>query len=200
MRSTREYTTSNIVTGFARFGVPLETIACAMVVPVDQVEVIARRAKERGEIEMLPPRCPKDTRSALQSEVANLRAALSDVQYLLAEIGNKKIADYMNYLGANTRFTRHEAMIVNELARDGRVSKERLYFALYGSDVGEAPMPKIIDVFICKLRKKLPHNVTVDTVWGHGYEMTATSRRNLQVWSGLPVIESPSLCPSEQAA
>ena len=37
----------------------------------------------------------------------------------------------------------------------------------------DEPEPKIIDVFICKLRRKLVENgaegLSVDTVWGQGY-------------------------------
>ena len=39
---------------------------------------------------------------------------------------------------------------------------------------GEYPEHKIIDVFICKMRKKLKrHGIEIETVWGRGYRLTA---------------------------
>ena len=44
---------------------------------------------------------------------------------------------------------------------------------LYGGI--DEPEPKIIDVFICKLRRKLVDNgakgLNIDTVWGQGYTL-----------------------------
>ena len=51
------------------------------------------------------------------------------------------------------------------------VTKEMLLNHLYGGM--DEPELKIIDVFICKLRKKLAHaaggNHHIETVWGRGY-------------------------------
>jgi two-component system, cell cycle response regulator CtrA len=51
------------------------------------------------------------------------------------------------------------------------VTKEMLMNHLYGGV--DEPELKIIDVFICKLRKKLGHaaggNHHIETVWGRGY-------------------------------
>ena len=51
------------------------------------------------------------------------------------------------------------------------VTKEMLLNHLYGGM--DEPELKIIDVFICKLRKKLAHaeggNHLIETVWGRGY-------------------------------
>ena len=42
----------------------------------------------------------------------------------------------------------------------------------------DEPEPKIIDVFICKLRRKLEiagaRGVSIDTVWGQGYTLRET--------------------------
>ena len=35
-----------------------------------------------------------------------------------------------------------------------------------------APEPKIVDVFVCKLRKKIaPLGLTIETIWGQGYRI-----------------------------
>ena len=51
-------------------------------------------------------------------------------------------------------------------------SKQNLMDALYGGM--DEPELKIIDVFVCKLRRKLgegmPHDEVIETVWGQGYK------------------------------
>jgi DNA-binding response OmpR family regulator len=47
------------------------------------------------------------------------------------------------------------------------VTKDELLDAIYWSDPNGGARPKIIDVFICKLRKKSPWPIT--TVWARGY-------------------------------
>ena len=72
-------------------------------------------------------------------------------------------------------FTRHEYMILELLSlRTGIVvTKEALLGHLYsGSDMPEI---KIIDVFVCKVRKKLGDaGQFIETVWGRGYTMRET--------------------------
>jgi DNA-binding winged helix-turn-helix (wHTH) protein len=69
--------------------------------------------------------------------------------------------------------TAKEFRIIEFLAlRKGAVlSKDAFLNHLYGGI--DEPEPKIIDVFICKLRRKLVENgaegLSVDTVWGQGY-------------------------------
>jgi two-component system cell cycle response regulator CtrA len=74
------------------------------------------------------------------------------------------------------RLTPKEYAIVELLSlRKGTVlTKEMMLSHLYGDRVNE-PEPKIIDVFVCKLRKKLTlatdgHHY-IETVWGRGYVM-----------------------------
>lgn len=56
-------------------------------------------------------------------------------------------------------------------AKGAVLTKERLLANLYVHEADEAEI-KIIDVFICKLRKKLsPLGVEIATVWGRGYRL-----------------------------
>ena len=58
-------------------------------------------------------------------------------------------------------------------------SKEKLLTDLYQLSNDE-PEIKIIDVVVCKLRKKLnPLNVKIETVWGVGYRMVPASSRRV---------------------
>lgn len=68
--------------------------------------------------------------------------------------------------------TGSETEVLTALARafPRIVTKEALMDALYALKPDEEPEIKIIDVFICKLRKKLkPLGVEIDTAWGRGY-------------------------------
>ena len=69
--------------------------------------------------------------------------------------------------------TAKEFRIIEFLAlRKGAVlSKDAFLQHLYGGI--DEPEPKIIDVFMCKLRRKLADagatGVVIDTIWGQGY-------------------------------
>lgn len=75
--------------------------------------------------------------------------------------------------GFVARLTAQEFVLFEELrGHQGQVrSKEQLLLALYWQrHDGEEPEIKIIDVWICKMRRKLRRlGVEIDTVWGTGY-------------------------------
>lgn len=74
--------------------------------------------------------------------------------------------------------TAHEARIFGLLANREMATKEQLLLAMYShlASPDDVPELKIVDVFICKLRKKLPAAVKVVTIWGMGYSLDAASR------------------------
>lgn len=80
--------------------------------------------------------------------------------------------------GRHVHLTDKEYVILETLAlRRGRiVTKEHLMDALYAGQ--DEPLMKIIDVFVCKLRKKLGDMLgdsgLVETVWGRGYRISET--------------------------
>ena len=84
--------------------------------------------------------------------------------------------------GEALSLTGKEFRIVEFLAlRKGSVlSKTSFLSHLYGGM--DEPEPKIIDVFICKLRRKLEmagaRGVSIDTVWGQGYILRETAALN----------------------
>jgi two-component system, cell cycle response regulator CtrA len=68
-------------------------------------------------------------------------------------------------------------------ARKGQpVSKRSFMMHLYGADSGDEPTTKIIDVFVCKLRKKLMDASSgenyIGTVWGAGYVLRDPASRS----------------------
>lgn len=81
------------------------------------------------------------------------------------------------------RLTKVEARLLIALARrSGCLSKEVLYSELYSSRApADMPEPKIVDVFVCKLRAKLAvlgAKEAISTVWGRGYQL---NRPNFEV-------------------
>lgn len=75
--------------------------------------------------------------------------------------------------GEYATLTRQEFDILEALrsAAPRMMTKEALLAALYQLRSDE-PEIKIIDVWICKLRKKLkPLGVNIETVWGRGYRL-----------------------------
>jgi len=60
------------------------------------------------------------------------------------------------------------------LLSDGRPRrKEQIMSGIYSDRIDDPPEMKIIDVWVCKVRRKLdPHGVHIETVWGSGYYLT----------------------------
>lgn len=78
--------------------------------------------------------------------------------------------------------TRSEQLLVALLMRRERVRREELHSFLYSdrpADDEEAEM-KIVDVFICKIRKKLkPFGVEIQTIYGEGFCLPRASKEIL---------------------
>ncbi|MGG3814650.1 helix-turn-helix domain-containing protein, partial [Methylorubrum rhodesianum] len=82
-------------------------------------------------------------------------------------------------LPAAWRLSRLEADFLNALraAAPGMVHRERMMIALYGlSD--DAPEPKILDVYLCKVRRRLMEaqaRIEIETIYGRGWRLTPES-------------------------
>lgn len=78
------------------------------------------------------------------------------------------------------RLTGAEERLLSALAasRADYLSKDRLLTAMNGIDC-ETDV-KIVDVFIFKLRKKLPPEIEIETIWGRGYALTPAGRAAFQ--------------------
>lgn len=77
------------------------------------------------------------------------------------------------------RLTRMEGRMLRLLRAGGGnvVHHERAMIALYGM-WDEAPQQKILDVLICKCRRKLMEaqaRITIETIWGRGWRLTLPS-------------------------
>ncbi|WP_283800076.1 helix-turn-helix domain-containing protein [Nitratireductor sp. GZWM139] len=68
--------------------------------------------------------------------------------------------------------TATEARIFSHMATRDVARKDAIMLAVYGGRSGEMPDEKIVDVLICKMRKKLAaFGVQIQTVWGIGYAL-----------------------------
>ncbi|HEY0920612.1 winged helix-turn-helix domain-containing protein [Devosia sp.] len=113
---------------------------------------------------------------------------------LLAE--NQQLRDRIDHLEAMLGMTPpppvwlgltpQEGRVLGLLAKRERANRDQIYAALYSTRPdADGPEMKIVDVFVCKLRKKLrAADIAIDTLWGVGYglrdENLAKARRILQ--------------------
>lgn len=88
------------------------------------------------------------------------------------ELGLAVTADKIDRLKRRWKLTPREAQILAALhTRAGRtVGRALLMDVLYGGH--DEPEIKIIDVFSCKLRKKMGGFDYIETVWGVGFRLT----------------------------
>ncbi len=78
--------------------------------------------------------------------------------------------------------TGYEMLLLQRLAEvfPRVLSKEAALSWLYQIGTDEEPEIKIIDVYICKIRKKTdPLGLRIDTVWGKGYALGSELPVNL---------------------
>ncbi|WP_020179811.1 helix-turn-helix domain-containing protein [Methylopila sp. M107] len=81
--------------------------------------------------------------------------------------------------------TPKQASVLGFLLNRPMATKDELMTALYALDVDDPPHQKIIDVFVCHLRRKLrPFGIEIRTVWGQGYAIDRPQRDELKAQLG----------------
>ena len=82
--------------------------------------------------------------------------------------------------------TQAEARIFGMLLERDAVTREQLMIGLYATRPdGEIPEPKIIDVMVCKLRRKLSRfNIGINTIRGQGYRIDLAGKMRAQALIG----------------
>lgn len=75
-----------------------------------------------------------------------------------------------------------EARVLRVLRTRGAATKEQILDAAWSTALEQdLPDPKIVDVAICKIRKKLsPWGVKITTLWGAGYQLGPDARVALE--------------------
>lgn len=75
------------------------------------------------------------------------------------------------------RLTPAEARVFAHLTTREMGTKTSIMAALYSDKPDDYVDPKIVDVFVCKMRKKLrAFKVDIATVWGQGYALADRQR------------------------
>lgn len=97
-----------------------------------------------------------------------------EIAFLRRELGIVRAEDMENRLCLVLGISKTEAAILALLynRRGATLSKGAIWDVLYAGSDSE-PLLKIVDVFICKLRRRLPED-SIATIWGRGYTLTAT--------------------------
>lgn len=133
--------------------------------------VVMRKAKALG-IEVNGSRIPKI--ASIERAVADMNASeavgflLELIRQLVPALEEDEVLKVCRH-----GFTATEAQVLIMVFGERLVAKEGIYNALYGSRAsGELVDQKIIDVMICKIRKKIKEkgwDAVVKTTWGRGY-------------------------------
>jgi len=76
------------------------------------------------------------------------------------------------------RTTQAESAILVAFLKRTHVSKGSLHM-LITRDQSKPPSVKLVDVMICKLRKKLPDGVKIENLWGVGYYITSDAKQTI---------------------
>jgi DNA-binding response OmpR family regulator len=110
----------------------------------------------------------------LEEEIATLKNEI----VLLKEVVTP---DLNTAVEMRLKITRTEAALLSMFIRNPVIlTKEAAYLALYGGRTGEWPEIKILDVLVCKFKKRLhdqgaPMPLT-ETIWGRGWRLTDEGR------------------------
>lgn len=95
-------------------------------------------------------------------EIEQLREEIARLKALLAPPGWQPPVEW------SLTFT--EGKVFAFLLTRDMATKQQIMDLLYWDRPNDEPEIKIVDVFICKMRKKLtPFGVQIATVWGQGY-------------------------------
>lgn len=131
------------------------------------------------------PTNPRELAASLRAATRRFKGGLHDTVECCIDDAKLRINLTTGFVSVNevrVHLTYSELSTLVVLAEaPGRVlAKENLMAGLYTGSIDEEPEMKIIDVFVCKLRKKLAeaHPMAdgfVETVWGRGYMLAGYS-------------------------
>ena len=149
----------NSIVRLADEGVPIGALSRTFKIPYDSAHGIVRQALEDGVIvDMLQADWPAGSR---------LRKPTT------APIRLEERPDFLATCKAAFGLTPAESRLLQCLLRARACTRPHLHAV-----VAPEAEPKIVDVFVCKIRSKLrKYQVRIDTIWGQGYAMGDDSKR-----------------------
>lgn len=149
----------NSIVRLADEGVPIGALSRTFKIPYDSAHGIVRQALEDGVIADMP--------QADWPAGSRLRKPTT------APIRLTERPDLLMRLKTEFGLTPAESRLLQCLMQARACTKPHLHAV-----VAPEAEPKIIDVFVCKIRAKLrAFQVRIDTIWGQGYAMTEESKR-----------------------
>lgn len=111
---------------------------------------------------------------ALHRQVARLTGDLAERDETIRQLREQLFGDEHRLPTWLPPLTKHEAKVLAALHSGRVLTKGHILSAVYGGV--DEPMEKIIDVFVCRLRRKLADTpILIETIWGHGYRLTPES-------------------------
>jgi hypothetical protein len=157
-------------------GVPVRAIARSTEFPSEVIREVLLDAQGCGQLVDIP----REDWPALQK-----------TEERTPQVGGTNTDDRTLIIDCTRLFgvTRLQASLLSVLIRRKEASKDMLHQVvetcrhtrLNKSDALEATDPKIVDVVVCHLRKKLkPFGLQITTLWGNGYYMTPEMRKFAQ--------------------
>jgi hypothetical protein len=162
-----------IATRLANEGIPVNVIARGLEVPAADVRVSLDDALASGRITEMPAAdWPPTARRAdhLPPHIAAARDSDLVTSFMRAFKLPKLLASFLLVLVRREEADKTTLHRVIETQRAQRANRP---------DDPEETDPKMVDVVICNLRKKLkPFGVTIHTLWGHGYFLDAAGRQS----------------------
>lgn len=187
--------TTAVAVRLADEGIPVRAIARATRIPSEDIYEMLHEAIASGAIVEMPKDdwpvgSNRDQRSRLHGTLLEQDETLRFMCSRLFKV------------------TRLQAAILATLLKRAEVTKAQLHIVIEQNRPSanrDETDPKMVDVLICHLRKKLkPHGVAIETVWGIGYLISPTERdkavRLLEDYSAAaPALTAPPLLLQDAA-
>jgi len=155
----------HIMVRLADEGVPIGAIVRVTKQPPELVREVLRDAAEQGIIFSVP-RDDWPVGSRRHERVPDVVPIGVDDERMLVAAMRK------------LRTTQAESAILVAFLKRTHVSKGSLHM-LITRDQSKPPSVKLVDVMICKLRKKLPDGVKIENLWGVGYYITSDAKQTI---------------------
>lgn len=170
-KATRNKIWHNIAVRLADEGVPTRAIVRALMITYDDVVEALKAAKERGMILNLPrddwP--PGTRRDERQPDTVPLE--LEDEHMVMLAIRTFNLTPTMGKIFV--ALMRRPEMTKNSLHV---VTRRNDGFIAPGKRKDKMSDTKIVDVYICKMRTRLPKSIPIETMWGCGYYIPTSGK------------------------
>lgn len=115
----------------------------------------------------------------LQQQNKQLRDQVDELHETIRQLRAQLAPDRSELPVWLPHLTRTERKLLVALGNGRLMSKDRLHHLMYEDDPNGGPQTKIVDVFVCKLRRKLADVIQIETLWGQGYRLEAESIETL---------------------